>query len=248
MFTHPDFSKVSTAHSTRKIKDMTDVLMDQTRITYPDKILYDMYREVHLSGEELQRMKKAQLRYDITVIPPAMLGPEFVKTAGHYHPCPKCSGGGSSGSEMLSYPEVYQVIRGTATYLLQKKDLSDFIIVEANEGDIVLIPPNYGHVTVNADSEKLVMANWVSDAFDSEYEPVRCKAGLAYYITEDGIAQNGNYEKMPPLSYGKPKSYPEVGLYSGVDMYGLVSDLEMLNFLTNPQNYPELFKKPFYEC
>ncbi|WNY24173.1 Glucose-6-phosphate isomerase [Methanimicrococcus hongohii] len=246
MFAHPDFSKVSTAHSTRKIKDMTDVLMDKTWITYPDKILYDMYREVHLSDAELLEMKKAQLRYDITVIPPSMLGPEFVKTAGHYHPCPDyCS---AEGAEMLSYPEVYQVIRGTATYLLQKKDLSDFIIVEANEGDVVLIPPNYGHVTVNADSEELVMANWVSDAFDSEYEPVRCRAGLAYYVTEDGIAQNGNYDKMPPLSYGKPKSYPEIDLYSGVDMYGLVNDLEKLDFLVNPQNYPDLFKKPFYEC
>ncbi|WNY29014.1 Glucose-6-phosphate isomerase [Methanimicrococcus stummii] len=242
MFAHPDFSKVSTAHSTRKIKDMTDVLMDQTWITYPDKILYDMYREVHLSGDELQKMKEAQLRYDITVIPPAMLGPEYVKTAGHYHPCPKyCA------AEMISYPEVYQVIRGTATYLLQKSDLSDFIIVEAGEGDVVLIPPNYGHVTVNAESDELVMANWVSDAFDSEYEPIRAKAGLAYYMTEDGIAQNGNYDKMPPVSYGKPKSYPEIGLYSGVDMYGLVNDLEKLDFLVNPQNYSELFKKPFYE-
>jgi len=241
MFKHLDFSQVSTAHSTRKVRDMTDVLMDKTRISYPDKILYDMYREVHLSLEELEKMRAVQLRYDITVIPPGMLGSEYVKTAGHYHPCTHC------GPEMLSYPEVYQVIRGTATYLLQKKDLSDFIIVEAQEGDVVLIPPNYGHVTVNADSDELVMANWVSDAFQSEYEPVRCQAGLAYYITEDGIAQNGNYEKMPQLRFGKPKSYPEVGLYSGIDMYGLVNELEKLDFLMNPQNYSELFKKPFYE-
>jgi Thermophilic glucose-6-phosphate isomerase and related metalloenzymes len=241
MFSHPDFSKVSTAHSMRKVRDMIDVLMDQTWISYPERILYDMYREVHLSDSELKKMKAAKLRYDITVIPPAMLGPEYVKTAGHYHPCPSYCG-------MLSYPEVYQVIRGTATYLLQKSDFSDFIIVEANEGDVVLIPPNYGHVTVNADSEELVMANWVSDAFDSVYEPVRSKAGLAYYITEDGIAQNKNYEKIPPLFYGKPKSYPEIGLYSGVDMYGLVNDLEKLDFLVNPQNYQDLFKNPFYEC
>lgn len=242
MFKHPDYSKVSTAHSTRKIRDMTDVLMDQTWITYPDRILYDMYREVHLSQEELRKMKEAQLRYDITVIPPGMLGPEFVKTAGHYHPCPP-----NCGTELLSYPEVYQVIRGTATYLLQKRDLSDFIIIEAQEGDVVLIPPNYGHVTVNADSEELVMANWVSDAFDSEYEPIRCKAGLAYYLTEDGIAQNRRYDKIPPLTFAKPKSYPEVSLFSGVDMYGLINDLEKLDFLVRPQNHKAFFKKPFYE-
>lgn len=241
MLTDYDFSKVSTAHSTRKIKDMTDVLMDQTWVTQPDRVLYDMYREVHLSEEELQKMRSIRLRYDITVIPAGMIGPEYVKTAGHYHPCPE------NCKEMLSYPEVYQVIRGTATYLLQKNDLSDFIIVKAKEGDVVLIPPNYGHVTVNADNEKLVMANWVSDAFSSEYEPVRDKGGLAYYITEDGIIQNKNYENPPPISYGKPKSYPKVDLYSGIDMYGLVNDFEKLDFLTNPQNHKEFFKNPFYE-
>ncbi|MDR2945066.1 MAG: glucose-6-phosphate isomerase [Methanosarcinales archaeon] len=242
MVTHPDYSKVSTKHSTRKIGDMKDVLMDQEQVTYPDKILYDMYREVHLSEDELQKMKEARLRYDITVIPPAILGSEYVKTAGHYHPCPEYC-----GAELLSYPEVYQVIRGTATYLLQKRDLSDFIIVEAGEGDVVLIPPNYGHVTVNAGGEELVMANWVSDAFASEYEPVRCKAGLAYYVTENGIIQNNNYDRMPPLSFCKPKSYPKINLYSGVDMYGLVNDLEKLDFLVNPQNHQDLFKKPFYD-
>lgn len=236
-----DFSKVSTAHSTRKVKDMADVLMDQMWVTQPDRVLYDMYREVHLSEEELQKMRSVQLRYDITVIPAGMIGPEYVKTAGHYHPCPKNCG------ETLSYPEVYQVIRGTATYLLQKNDLSDFIIVKAKGGDVVLIPPNYGHVTVNAENEKLVMANWVSDAFLSEYEPVKSKGGLAYYITEDGIVSNKNYENPPPLSYGKPKSYPKVDLYSGIDMYGLVNDLEKLDFLRNPQNHKELFKKPFYD-
>ena len=235
----PNFEQVSTAHKTRVLTDMADVLFDQTWVTkQPDRALYEMYREVHLSKKDLEKMRNASLRYDITVIPAGMLGPEFVKTAGHYHPlCPR---------ECISYPEVYQVIRGTATYLLQKDDLTDFIVVTAEDGEIVLIPPNYGHVTVNASSSELVMANWVSDAFQSEYEPIRTKAGVAYYLTEDGIVKNKNYDQIPELRYAKPKSYPKADLYSGEDMYELIDDLDKLDFLNNPINYQDLFKKPFY--
>jgi glucose-6-phosphate isomerase len=186
-------------------------------------------------------MKNTSLRYDITVIPSGMLGPEYVKTAGHYHPPhPDCR------EEIISYPEVYQVIRGTATYLLQKEDLTSFIAVTAKEGEVVLIPPNYGHVTVNASNEELVMSNWVSDAFQSDYEPIREKAGDAYYLTDGGFIKNKNYDQIPELIYGKPKSYPKADLYSGEDMYGLIDDLGQLDFLSNPLNYPDLFKKPFY--
>jgi glucose-6-phosphate isomerase len=238
MYKSPDFGKVSTAHKTRFLTDMADVLLDQTWVKkQPNRALYEMYREVHLSKKDLEKMKNASLRYDITVIPAGMLGPEFVKTAGHYHP---------SCQEFISYPEVYQVIRGTATYLLQKDDLTDFIVVTARDGEVVLIPPNYGHVTVNAYDSELVMANWVSDVFQSDYEPIRKKAGLAYYWTDDGFVKNKNYDQIPELKYKKPKSYPKVDLYSGEDMYGLIENLDKLDFLNNPINYPDLFKKSFY--
>ncbi|MDV0447745.1 Glucose-6-phosphate isomerase [Methanosarcinaceae archaeon Ag5] len=238
-----DFSKVCTAFSTRKLYGMSDVLMDQIWLTkQPDRVLYDMYREVHLDGKDLTKMKTHVLRYDITVIPPGMLGPEFIKTAGHYHPPVSHV----SASDAPSYPEVYQVIHGTATYLLQKRDFSEFIVIEAHEGDVVLIPPDFGHVTVNASNEKLTMANWVSDAFDSDYEPVREKAGLMYYLTEGGFIKNKSYDEVPEVSIKKPKSYPDFGLFSGEDMYGLVNDLEKLDFLRHPEKYEDSFKRPFY--
>ena len=41
-----------------------------------------------------------------------MLGLEYTKTVGHYHPQ-------IPGTD-ISYPEIYQVLEGSATYLLQK--------------------------------------------------------------------------------------------------------------------------------
>lgn len=81
----------------RFLNDMKKVLSDQEWAeTSPNFELYYMERAVD---------KKGGLRYDITTIPPRMLGKEFVKTKGHRH----------TGT----YGEVYIVLEGEALYLMQ---------------------------------------------------------------------------------------------------------------------------------
>jgi oxalate decarboxylase/phosphoglucose isomerase-like protein (cupin superfamily) len=52
-----------------------------------------------------------------------------------------------------TYRELYEVLKGDAHYLLQraqnKERVDEAILVKATRGDKVLIPPNYGHVTIN---------------------------------------------------------------------------------------------------
>src|SRR5271157_5416728 len=66
--------------------------------------IYFMYRNVY---------KKDDIRFDVTVIPPFDVRGECAKTHGHYHP------GSEDG---LAYPEVYQVLRGSAVFIIQKKN------------------------------------------------------------------------------------------------------------------------------
>ena len=47
--------------------------------------LYYMYRGV-ARMEDQEEINRRGLRYDITAIKPGVLGDEYVKTAGHYHP------------------------------------------------------------------------------------------------------------------------------------------------------------------
>ena len=47
--------------------------------------LYLMDRALHRSSDDVL-LKQSNLRYDVTVIRPDLLGREFMKTAGHYHP------------------------------------------------------------------------------------------------------------------------------------------------------------------
>lgn len=181
--------------SIRKISDLKDVLLNAPE---SDGDAYYMFRGVHRPEDE-KKFEHYKIRYDITVIPPRTIGREYIKTLGHYHP---------EADYELSYPEIYEVLHGEALFLLQPRDASDFIAVKAKKGDVVIMIPNYGHVTVNAGSEPLIMANLVSSEFSSEYEPVKKKHGFAWYYTTEGWVKNPNYNEHPEIKELKPSPFP----------------------------------------
>lgn len=189
-----------------------------------------MYRNVARDSQDLSWLKSRNLRYDLTVIPPCHLCSEKIKTKGHYHP---------ANAAGVEYPEVYEVLLGTAHYLLQKRDLSDVVLVEARAGDRVIIPPFYGHVTINPGNTPLSMANIVSTEFSSDYQDYEIMQGAAYYELVDGsIVRNPRYPNIPPLRrldgkrLGRRCPLCPAPLYSMVGSYG-----EGLLFLNRPENY-----------
>ena len=212
--------KVSTGErGIRTFEDMESVLLDPIK-----KIeeLYYMFRDV---GDD----SFGDIRYDVTVIVPGTIGGEFVKTKGHYHPG--------------YFPEVYEVIKGRAYYLLQKSSepyetVDDVIVVEAKEGDKVVIPPQYGHITINPESEFLVMSNLVSRKFSSIYEPYVKFKGGAYYFTEKENIQNENYDKIPDLRRALPRDVEEFGLSKKRPLYkSILEEREKFEFLNDGKAY-----------
>lgn len=176
----------------RYLRDIEKVIYDKEWLDdAPNEELYYMYRGIKEDGD---------LRYDITIIPAKMLGMEFNKTKGHYHP--------------ESYGELYIVLEGEAIYLLQKinqeGEIEDVYMVEAQKGDCVAIPPGYGHITINPAKEDLKMANWVYKTFESIYKPIEEKGGGAYFYTNQGWIKNDNYKDLPDLRVEAPlKSMPQ---------------------------------------
>lgn len=224
----------------RRLSDMRELLFDRSFADHADDMdLYFMYRDLYLSRRDHEILKEADLRYDITIIPPLLLGCEYVKTAGHYHP--------PAGKEGVTYPEVYEVLEGEAHYLLQRLEgssITDVVIVEAAERDKVLIPPGYGHITINPSNKRLKMANLVSRSFSSIYEPIVRKRGGAYFETIDGFVKNKLYGELPPIRFIKPRDMPEFGLIKAKEIYGLIrKDIECLEFLTNPAAFIDKFEK-----
>jgi len=215
----------------RTLREMCDVLYDPKVVgRLPgDTVLYRMYRNAILN-EHAEIFRKRRIRFDITVMAPMDLGEELNKTLGHYHP---------KAADDLSYPEIYQVLRGQAAFLLQKAYggvITDFRIVEAGSGDAVLIPPNYGHVTVNTGEEPLVMANLVSDAFSSIYEDYVNKGGAAYYLLRGGrLVPNPKYCRLPEPRLSKERFTVSKDLYTD-----FISCPACFSYLNDPSRLEKL--------
>ena len=234
-----NFGDIARSADIRMLHDMDDVIYDKKWLKSAENIkLYYMYRDLYKSQSDMKIIKKHNLRYDITMIPPGMLGREYIKTVGHYHPK-------VPGTDM-SYTEVYQVLEGEATYLLQKMEdhkVVDVVLIKAEAGDNVIIPPDYGHITINASTDVLKMANWVCREFSSVYEPIKELVGGAYYLLETGFIKNPKYTDVPAIRGLKPTNYSDLGFVKGKDMYELVDDIGKLRFLTAPQDFSQLFDR-----
>lgn len=232
-----EFGEVVREPDVRLAEDMGEVILDKEWLKENKKAdLYYMYRDLWKEGDK-KIILSENLRYDITLIPPRKLGREYVKTKGHYHP------------EVVpgtSYPEIYEVLQGKAHYLLQKKStrIEDVVLLEAKSGDKAIIPPNYGHITINPSDEPLKMANWVDRRFDSIYEDILELGGGSYFELVGGkFVRNPNYKVVPELRRADPAELPEFGIESEKDMYELIQTPENLDFLSNPQNYENIFEQ-----
>lgn len=173
----------------RYVNDMKEVMQDKKWAKQATNTeLYYMYRGVS---------KNNDLRYDITVIPPKMLGKEFVKTKGHYH--------------TNNFAELYIVLRGKAIYLAQQKDkqgkIKDVFVTEAKAGEAAIMPQGCGHITINPGTEELVMGNWISENCMNDYGDFTKKHGACYYYIKSGKKnrwiKNKNYGKIPQLRFKK---------------------------------------------
>ncbi len=212
----------------RLAEDLKQVLAERScTVTGP---VYFMYRDLARSNVDREWLRDQDLRYDVTVIPPSVLCGEYVKTKGHYHP---------DNPQGVGYPEIYEIIEGSAEYLLQDKPLSDAVVVTAVKGDIILIPPGYGHVTINPGNTTLLMANIVSTAFESIYADYEDLRGAVYYRMEhQGYVKNPAYQKHPRLRYIKKCNAAGFPAIDNRPLYGTIGEKNALRFL----NYPEQFR------
>jgi len=218
--------------SVRTIEDLRPVLADPS--CEKSGPAYYMYRDLAKSDEDLTWLHKHNLRYDITVIPPRTLCGEWVKTKGHYHP---------KNPAGIGYPEVYEVLEGQGHYLLQSRRFDDIVMVSADKGDLVIIPPEYGHVTINpSQNATLVMANIVSCAFESEYGPYEKYHGGAYYDMSNGLLRkNSRYPELPQVRNIGATCVADKYTFCKGPLYSHIGNEDALSFLNFPENYLPVF-------
>ncbi len=204
--------------------------------------LYYMYRYFE-KNSDAEIFKKNNLEYDITVIKNGFVGDEFIKTIGHYH--------GLVPGQDITYPEIYEVIEGNIDYILQtqpdENNEVDVIIVKAEAGDKIIIPPNYGHISINPGSTTAVSSNInLRDLpATANYNAYSDYNGGAVFETKEGFIDNPRYV-IRSKKIVKPNESPEFGLFKNKSLYNSVIEYpEKFDFMVNPQNYD--FSEAFEE-
>lgn len=240
----------------RQFSSMKNYLKDPGS-SYLRKDVYHIYRNIGRTAD-LKMINKAGLEYDLTVIPPGKIGDEFVKTIGHYHPMKK--------DTHVRYSEVYEVVYGKVFWLLQSASddlerLEEVYLVAGGQGQKLVVPLGFGHVSINPTDQALVLANWQVLGNQGIYEPYETHNGAAYYViqserlsrdgktvTEFEFVPNLHYKHVPELLRVQARELPQYDLRTALPMYFTgTKNLSAFDFLNNPENYlDELVPKKLF--
>lgn len=221
---------------------MIGLLADESNLPV-NELFYDVYRGIAFPEDE-ELLKKNDYRYDITIIMDGQINGECKKTSGHYH--------GWNPQRTNTYPEVYEVIKGTALYILQRADnfdtnptdvkIDDLIFATVKEGQTILVPPNYGHCSINIGEGPLIFSNLAYVPCPISYDPVKNYHGMSYYVKkvngEIKIELNNRYIDVPKPKFATVKENPELGIKFGLPVYqSYKQNPEAFKFLGEPDDY-----------
>jgi glucose-6-phosphate isomerase len=237
----------------RKIKKIKDFLKDKNSV-FKRNSAYLMYRDVRFKDDE-KLFRKSHLRYDITVIFPGLFGKEFAKTIGHCH----------KRKLKRDYPEIYEVLSGEALFLFQnvpdkKGDIRKAYVIGAKRGQKVIVPPGFGHITINPGSKVLLLANIFADNVRSDYSFYKKHRGGIYYILNSKsqttnskqsktkkskiiFEKNLDYKKVGKLEICAPREVPKFKISFEKPLYNsFVENPKNFEFLTKPEKYKNILK------
>jgi glucose-6-phosphate isomerase len=167
-----------------------------------------------------------------------------VKTLGHIHdPEP---------DSMVDYPEICEVLLGTAHFLLQKLDpggpfARDVFYVVVKTGEKIIIPPGYDHLTINPGPGPMLFSDVIARAVSTNYTKMKKSGGGAYLEVEENgqpcFIPNPRYRQATPLRQARPLSFPELYLTPGQPLYQTFRETcgSSWPFLWEPGRFNKLF-------
>lgn len=180
----------------RKLDEMRPLLFDIAWAeSTPNRDLYYMYRDALLSLAQKQRSEVEGFRYDITILPPIMLGNEFNKTMGHEH----------------NSAELYEVLSGEGIYLFQYfygNKIHKVYACNVKAGDKIFIMPAHGHLMINTGHSDLITANIAVRHRGHDYSLFIKNRGACYYAflqNNDVLwTKNPNYDILEEIEFISP--------------------------------------------
>jgi len=219
-------------------KSLKDPACDGPDTVYA--IVMDVGKKAH--REELLRRN---LLFGVVAYAQGQLGDEPVRSQGHVHRVSQNSG--------WSPPEVYEIWQGRAWIYMQEKVTDDpgrCFAIEAGPGEIVVVPPGWGHATISADpASTLVFGAWCDRDYGFEYDEVRAHSGLAWYPLLDAERKirwhrNPKYAARTDLVTARPRIYAELGLGGGEPIYAAFEkNPDLIQWVSDPAQKEEVWRE-----
>lgn len=185
--------------------------------------------------EDREHLIQRNLLFGAVAYATGRLGLEPVRSQGHVHQASLRNG--------WSTPEVYEIWQGHAIVLMQESvgdDPGRCFAVAARPGEVVIVPPGWGHATISADATRpLVFGAWCTRDYGFAYDGVRAHGGLAWFPVLDaaGTIHWRRNQKYAPreLCCKSPESYARLGLELGTPLYTqFVQHPDRFDFVPEP--------------
>ena len=199
----------------------------------PEKV-YSIAMDVG-KQEHFETLKKLHLLFGVVTYEAGRLGDEPVRSQGHIHNVSQLSGWSTS--------EVYEIWSGKAIIYMQetaKDHPGRCIAVEADPGQIVVVPPNWAHSAISVDPDQpLTFGAWCDRSYGFEYDDIRTHKGLAWFPVLDNAGiinwhKNQNYFDSQ-LIVKRPEEYIPLDIVKGKPIYNqFEEDNERFNFVPFP--------------
>ena len=224
----------------RKISDIRSSLSERDA-PGPEElygIAMDVYRK-----EDLNLLLERDLLFGVVTFSAGQIGQEPVRSQGHRHAI--------SLSCNSSTPEVYEIWEGTAIIYMQPcggAHAGKCQAVYAQAGDIVIVPPNWIHATINGDITKnMSFGAWCVRDYGFDYRAVRERGGIAFFpkLVNDAIKWefNRNYDSGE-LDIKAAREYPELDILSKVPIYKqFTENPDKFLFVSKPYLAAEIWRE-----
>jgi len=229
----------------RKLDSIRKSLLDPACLG-PDTV-YAIAMDV---GKEAHRrdLEKRMLLYGVVTYAAGKLGREPVRSQGHIHKVSQHSG--------WSPPEVYEIWSGRAIILMQERATDDpgrCFAVNAGPGEVVIVPPNWAHMTISADpASPLTFGAWCDREYGFAYDDVHAHGGLAWFPVYEkfgpGNAEQISFEANPRyytsrLVRKSPETYSGLGIAPGIPIYRQYeANPETFQFVSQPHQMERIWK------
>jgi oxalate decarboxylase/phosphoglucose isomerase-like protein (cupin superfamily) len=183
------------------LEDVRATLLNKT-IKYPDYVYVEYRRMFHKDHEK--KFMEHNLKHNLLIIPPNLLGIEFAKT--HCYTSPH--------KVDNSMAVVLECVYGVMTVVLQTRkprenledpaEVFEVGILKAKRGEKVVIPSGYDFTIVNTRSQVSVISKVFSCDYRLDYRTIQKEQGLAYYVIRKNARQenviNPKYRYVPKLN------------------------------------------------